>query len=122
MFQFYQNAFHARKTYEGTPPDSDDIHIMMDIYGVENLIGPGVAPGSGNSICCEIRFTDENEFCRAYGILTQESKSHSPEGPFPWAARSGLVEDKLVSAGLFITTSEFVLFLARPFILRKPAV
>ena len=35
MFQFYQNAFHARKTYEGTPPDSDDIHIMMDIYGVE---------------------------------------------------------------------------------------
>lgn len=31
MFQFYQNAFHARKTYEGTPPDSDDIHIMMDI-------------------------------------------------------------------------------------------
>ena len=47
MFQFYQNAFHARKTYEGTPPDSDDIHIMMDIYGVENLIGPGVAPGSG---------------------------------------------------------------------------
>lgn len=94
MFQFYQNAFHARKTYEGTPPDSDDIHIMMDIYGVENLIGPGVAPGSGNSICCEIRFTDENEFCRAYGILTQESKSHSLEGPFPWAARSGLVEDK----------------------------
>ena len=94
MFQFYQNAFHARKTYEGTPPDSDDIHIMMDIYGVENLIGPGVAPGSGNSICCEIRFTDENEFCRAYGILTQVSKSHSLEGPFPWAARSGLVEDK----------------------------
>ena len=46
----------ARKTYEGTPPDSDDIHIMMDIYGVENLIGPGVAPGSGNSICCEIGF------------------------------------------------------------------
>ena len=45
MFQFYQNAFHARKTYEDTPPDSDDIHIMMDIYGVENLIGPGVAPG-----------------------------------------------------------------------------
>ncbi len=44
MFQFYQNAFHARKTYEGTPPDSDDIHIMMDIYGVENLIGSGVAP------------------------------------------------------------------------------
>lgn len=40
MFQFYQNAFHARKTYEDTPPDSDDIHIMMDIYGVENLIGP----------------------------------------------------------------------------------
>ena len=118
MFQFYQNAFHARKTYEGTPPDSDDIHIMMDIYGVENLIGPGVAPGSGNSICCEIRFTDENEFCRAYGILTQESKSHSLEGPFPWA----LSKISSVSAGLFITTSEFVLFLARPFILRKPAV
>ena len=50
MFQFYQNAFHARKTYEGTPPDSDDIHIMMDIYGVENLIGSGVAPSSGNSV------------------------------------------------------------------------
>ena len=29
-------------------------------------------------------------------LLTQraESKSHALEGPFPWAARSGLVEDK----------------------------
>ena len=61
------------KTYEGYSSDSDDIHIMMDIYGVENLIGPGSAR-QRNSICCEIRFTDENEFCRAYGILTQESK------------------------------------------------
>ena len=74
MFQFYQNAFHARKTYEGTPPDSDDIHIMMDIYGVENLIGPGVAPGSGNSICCEIRFTDENELQSVRHINTGKQK------------------------------------------------
>ena len=96
MFTLYQRAFNAIKTYEGTPPDGDDIHIMIDIYGLEILIGPGAAIGKGlkDPICCEIRFTDENEFSRAYSVLIEESKSYSLEGPFPWATKLGLVEDK----------------------------
>lgn len=96
MFTLYQRAFNAIKTYEGKPPDGDDIHIIIDIYGLEILIGPGAAIGKGlkDPICCEIRFTDENEFSRAYSVLIEESKSYSLEGPFPWATKLGLVEDK----------------------------
>jgi hypothetical protein len=48
------------KTYEGTPPDGDEIHIMLDIYGLEVLIGPGSATGNGlkDPINCEVRFSD----------------------------------------------------------------
>ena len=96
MFDLYQNAFNAKKTYEGKPPNGDDIHIMMDIYGLEILIGPGSAIGKGlkDPICCEVRFSDESEFSRAYDVLAQESKSHSLEGPYPWATKLGLIEDK----------------------------
>lgn len=96
MFQLYQKAFNATKTYEGTPPNDNDIHIMMDIYGLEILIGPGAAIGKGlkDPIVCEVRFTDENEFSKAYETLIQEGKNHSLEGPYPWATKIGLVEDK----------------------------
>lgn len=96
MFTLYQRAFNSIKTYEGTPPDGDDIHIMMDIYGLEILIGPGAAIGKGLKapIGCEICFTDVNEFSRAYSVLTKESKSYSLEGPFPWATKIGLVDNK----------------------------
>jgi uncharacterized glyoxalase superfamily protein PhnB len=96
MFELYQKAFNARKTYEGTPPNSDDIHIMMDICGVEILVGPGGATGKGfdNPIGCEVRFTDKIEFDKAYSALILEAKSHSLEGPYPWATLLGLVEDK----------------------------
>lgn len=33
MSELYQKAFNAKKTYEGTPPDGDEIHIMLDVYG-----------------------------------------------------------------------------------------
>ena len=35
MFELYKNAFNAKKTYEGTPPNGNDLHIMMDIYGLD---------------------------------------------------------------------------------------
>ena len=63
-FELYQRAFKAKKLLESTPPDNDDIHIMMEIYGQEILIGPGKSMGTGF------------------------------EGPYPWAAILGLVVDK----------------------------
>ena len=30
-FELYQRAFKAKKLLESTPPDNDDIHIMMEI-------------------------------------------------------------------------------------------
>ena len=45
-FEIYRRAFKAKKVSESTPPDCDDIHIMMDIYGTEILIGPGNVAGT----------------------------------------------------------------------------
>jgi len=95
-FVLYQQAFHAKKLSEGTPPNGNDIHIMMEIYGLEILLGPGGKIGTGfdNMLNCEIRYDDEAEFRNAYDALIRESRSHSLEGPYPWATLLGLVTDK----------------------------
>ena len=95
-FALYQQAFHAKKLWEGTPPNGNDIHITMEIYCLEILLGPGGKAGTGfdNVMNCEIRYDDEVEFRMAYDALIRESKSHSLEGPYPWATLLGLVTDK----------------------------
>lgn len=75
-FELYQRAFKAKKLLESTPPDNDDIHIMMEIYGQEILIGPGKSMGTG------------------FNEIGKEAQSHHTEGPYPWAAILGLVVDK----------------------------
>lgn len=95
-FEIYQRAFKAKKLSEGTPPGGDDIHIMMDIYGVEILIGPGKVAGTGfeNALSCEIRFDKKDDFRQAYDEISKDSQSHSIKGPYPWATLLGLVVDK----------------------------
>lgn len=95
-FELYRQAFNAKKLSEGTPPDSDEIHIMIEIYGLEILLGPGGKVGTGfeNVLNCEVRFDNENDFRKAYDVLIRESQNHSLEGPFPWATLLGLVTDK----------------------------
>ncbi len=95
-FELYRQAFNAKKLWEGTPPNGNDIHIMMDIFGFEILLGPGseVGQGMNNAIICEVRFDDENDFRKAYNVLINEGQNHSLEGPYPWATRLGLVTDK----------------------------
>lgn len=95
IFKLYQKAFNAKKISEGTPPDGDDIHIMIEIYGLQILLGPGSAVRTGlNKIGCEVRFNDENEFRKAYDVLIQEGQNYKIEGPYPWATLLGLVTDK----------------------------
>lgn len=65
-----------KKLLESTPPDNDDIHIMMEIYGQEILIGPGKSMGTG------------------FNEIGKEAQSYHTEGPYPWAAILGLVVDK----------------------------
>lgn len=95
-FSLYQQAFNAKKLWEGTPPNGNDIHITMEIYGLEILLGPGNKVGTGfdNALNCEIRYDDETEFRKAYEFLIRERPSHSLEGPYPWATLLGLVMDK----------------------------
>lgn len=95
-FEMYHKAFKAKKLSESVPPNGDDIHIMMEIYGLEILIGPGKAAGTGfeNALCCEIRFDKEDEFYQAYDEISKDSQSHSIEGPYPWATLLGLVVDR----------------------------
>ena len=95
-FELYRRAFGARKLSEGTPPNSDEIHIMMEIFGFEILLGPGseVGKGMNNALICEVRFDDETDFRKAYGVLSKEGQSSSLEGPYPWATLLGLITDK----------------------------
>ena len=95
-FEIYRRAFKAKKVSESTPPDCDDIHIMMDIYGTEILIGPGNVAGTGfeNTLCCEIRFDKEDDFHQAYDEISKDAQRHWVEGPYPWATLLGLVVDK----------------------------
>jgi len=95
-FEMYQQAFGAKKTWEGVPPDGGDIHIGMDINGVEFLIGPGgkVEKILENAMCCEFHFDSEQDLRKAYDILIQDSPRYSLEGPYPWATVLGLVIDK----------------------------
>ena len=68
LLKYTVELFKQKKVSESTPPDCDDIHIMMDIYGTEILIGPGNVAGTGfeNTLCCEIRFDKEDDFHQAY--------------------------------------------------------
>lgn len=95
-FEMYHRAFNATKLSESTPPDGSDIHIMMEIYGVGILIGPGSTPGTGfeNSLCCEVRFDKKDDFYHAYAEISRDAKSYTIEGPYPWATLLGLVVDK----------------------------
>ncbi len=95
-FELYHQAFNAKKLSEGTPPDGDDIHIMMEIYGLEILLGPGGKAGTGldNALNCEVRYDNESDFRRAYDILSKEAQNCSLEGPYPWATLLGLISDK----------------------------
>ena len=97
-FELYSKAFNAKKLSEEGPPEYDDIHIMMDIYGIEILLGPGggkIGTGFDNILNCEVRFDSESEFHMAYDVLVKENaKSHSLEGPYPWATLLGLVVDR----------------------------
>ena len=95
-YETYHKAFKAKKLGESTPPNGDDIHIIMDIYGLEILIGPGKGVGSGfdNALSCEIRFDKEDDFREAYNEISKNAKSHKLEGPYPWATLLGLVVDK----------------------------
>lgn len=98
-FELYQKAFHAVKTWEGTPPNGGDIHIDIEINGFPILLGPGGKvskdrDGLEIGISCELHYDDENEFRKAYNVLIQEGRNYSLEGPYPWATLLGLVTDK----------------------------
>ncbi|MCL2433610.1 MAG: hypothetical protein FWD16_03725 [Clostridia bacterium] len=97
-FALYQKAFNAIKVGQDGPPEYGDIHIYMEIHGTWIMLGPaGGKTGMGfdNVICCEVRFDDEMEFRRAYDVLVEaDCKSHSIEGPYPWATLLGLVVDR----------------------------
>ncbi|MEA4823538.1 MAG: hypothetical protein VB111_05400 [Clostridiaceae bacterium] len=95
-FSLYQQAFNARKISESTPPDGEDIHILMEINGFEILLCPGnkVERVSENVMVCEIHFENESDFRKAYGVLIQEGRNYSLGGPYPWATALALVTDK----------------------------
>lgn len=93
-FELYQQAFHAKKLSESSA--SGDIHIMMELGGINILLAPGgkVEKTTENPMCCEFHFDSEEELQRAYRVLSEEAIRCSLEGPYPWAAVLGLVIDK----------------------------
>jgi uncharacterized glyoxalase superfamily protein PhnB len=94
-FTMYKNAFNAKKISEGTPPDGDDIHITIEINGLNILLAPGgkVEKTVENAMCCEFLFDNEDNLRKAYDILTQNCLYNSI-GSYPWAPVGALVTDK----------------------------
>lgn len=94
-FELYQKAFHVKKFSTSTPPDCDDLHISMDVYGLSILIGPGnpKVVGLDAPVICEVRFDDLHEFEHAYTTLKDGCCNSALEGPYPWADRLGLISD-----------------------------
>lgn len=90
MAALYQRALSAKRVWE------DDMHVGIEIGGVNLLLAPGSAEGKGmdNPLILEVRFCDKGEFLKAYETLSEGGGSHSMEGPYPWATRLGLVTDK----------------------------
>ncbi len=93
-FELYQEAFGAKNN--GEEYAGDCLHIMMEVYGVGILIGPGDKPAMGfeSGFSCEVRYTDENKFRKAYDVLSREGKDCRIEGPYPWAKQLGILTDK----------------------------
>ena len=93
-FGLYQEAFGAKNLGESYA--GDVLHIMMEVYGVGILIGPGekTAMGFESGLSCEVRFTDEKAFQKAYEVLSNDGKDCRLEGPYPWAKKLGLLTDK----------------------------
>lgn len=95
-FELYRQAFNARKISESTPPDGDDLHIMMEINGFEILLGPGakVEKVLEHAVTCELHFDVECGLRQAYDVLIREGRQYSLTGPYPWATLLALVTDK----------------------------
>ena len=94
-FELYKKAFNAKNISESTPPDGDDIHIMMEINGFEILLAPGgkVEKVLENTMVCEFQFDNENDLRQAYDVLIQEGVNYSI-GSYPWAPVGAFVIDK----------------------------
>lgn len=92
-FELYQKAFKARKISESTPPDGDDIHIVMEINGCNILLALGGEKALENVVTCELQLDNEDDLRKAYNILIQEGQNYSI-GSYPWAPVGALVTDK----------------------------
>ena len=92
-FELYKKAFDAIKVSESTPPDGDDLHIVMEINGFYILLAPGSKQNAEHIVTPEVQFDNEDDLRRAYNALTQEGKNYSI-GSYPWAPLGALVTDK----------------------------
>ena len=92
----YEEAFGAKTLSVSTPPDGGDAHILLNVHGLEILIGPGKAPqpDDENRVCCEVHFDNKEELLRSYEVLKRDSIFQSLEGPYPWANVLALVTDR----------------------------
>jgi len=96
-FELYKCAFGGKKISESRPPCGGDIHIVIEIGGVNILLGPPlgeIRTELDDVMVCEMHFYDESEFQKAYEALSKKSLSRALEGPYPWATKLGIIKDK----------------------------
>jgi uncharacterized glyoxalase superfamily protein PhnB len=92
-FELYQKAFNAKKIFESTPPDGDDLHIRMEINGFSILLAPGGEQSKENNVILELGYDNEQDLRQAYAVLIQEGRNYSI-GSYPWAPVGAFVTDK----------------------------
>ena len=102
-FELYRSAFGAVKLCGELPPDDIpqedllpdelELHIIMEINGRQFGIFPGEGDGSPGNVNCQFHFGNEDDFRKAYDVLTQDASKQLLERPF-WCGLFGLVTDK----------------------------
>jgi len=94
-FALYEEAFGAVKTWEDQPYGSGpgNLHIGMEINGFDFLLKTQGEDRPIGGISCNMHFGSEDDWRRAYDVLTREGSDYSTQS-WPHAPVSGVVTDK----------------------------
>ena len=94
-FALYEEAFGATKTWEDQPYGSGpgNLHIGMEINGFDFLLKTQGEVRPVGGISCNMHFGSEEDWRRAYDVLTREGSDYSTQS-WPHAPVSGVVTDK----------------------------
>jgi uncharacterized glyoxalase superfamily protein PhnB len=93
-FALYEKALGAKLIDKFNPGEgAGNLHIMMEIGGVEILLHPSGEQLPAGVVGCQVEFETEEEVRRAYELMTPGALEHSLAS-WPHAPYSALITDR----------------------------